>query len=169
MNYLDYSFWIMLSVFVSYVAFIWIRYGIQKSISDSFYRLIEDPKVPNVIGQSLFTFFCWGFAFPAIILGANFGSFLIPLAGGLICMVGVATAFKLKFEGILHTIAAIGGILLSQISIIFEFHNMYYVTILLAVYCLLIVIYKVQNKVFWIEIGSFLSICYLLGYQLYIL
>lgn len=153
---------IMLSVFVGYVMFITSQYGVLSSISESYYRLPDKLKF-------LFTIYCWGFAFPAIILGANFGSFLIPIAGGLICMVGVATAFKLKFEGILHTIAAIGGILLSQISIIFEFHNMYYVTILLAVYCLLIVIYKIQNKVFWIEIGSFLSICYLLGYQLYML
>lgn len=153
---------IMLSVFVGYVMFITLQYGVLSSISESYYRL------PNKL-KFLFTGFCWGFAFPAIILGANFGSFLIPLAGGMICMVGAATAFKLKFEGLLHTIAAVGGIILSQLSIIFEFHGMYYITILLALYCLLIVIMKVENKVFWIEIGSFLTICYLLGYELYIM
>lgn len=151
---------IMLTVFVGYVLFISTQYGILPSISDSWYHLPDKLKF-------LFTGFCWGFAFPAIILGVNFGSFLIPLAGGMICMVGVATAFKLKFEGLLHTIAAVGGIILSQLSIIFEFHSMYYITILLALYCLLIVIMKVENKVFWIEIGSFLTICYLLGYELY--
>ena len=62
MQFLIATFTLMFSVFISYVSFIWIKYGILPSISDSWYHLPENLKV-------LFTLFCWGFALPAAIIG----------------------------------------------------------------------------------------------------
>lgn len=171
MNYLDVSFCTMLSVFVSYVAFIWIRYDIQKSISDSFYRLIEDPKVPNVIGQSLFTFFCWGFAFPAIIIGVDLtDNVLMFLAGAGICFVGAAAAFKGdSMTHSVHMIGAYSGVLFSQLAIAFLF-KMYYVNIIFILFAILALVFRKKlkdNQVWWQEIAAFASILYVYAVKLY--
>ena len=55
-------FVLMVSVFVSYVGFIWGKYGVQTSISESYYTL---PEKQNF----LFVLFTFLFAFPAMILG----------------------------------------------------------------------------------------------------
>ena len=171
MNYLDYSFWIMLSVFVSYVAFIWIRYDVQKSISDSFYRLIEDPKMPNAIGQSLFTFFCWGFAFPAIIIGVDLtDNVLMFLAGSGICFVGAAAAFKGdKMTHNVHMIGAYSGVAFSQLAIAFLF-KMYYVNIVFILIAVLAQVFRKKlnyNHVWWQEIAAFVSMLYVYAVKLY--
>ena len=171
MNYLDYSFWIMLSVFVSYVAFIWIRYGVQKSISDSFYRLIEDPKMPNALGQSLFTLFCWGFAFPAIIIGVDLtDNVLMFLAGSGICFVGAAAAFKGdKMTHNVHMIGAYSGVVFSQLAIAFLF-KMYYVNIAFILIAVLAQVFRKKlnnNHVWWQEIAAFVSMLYVYAVKLY--
>jgi len=113
----------MLTVFVSYVSFIWIKYGVQRSISDSYYRL---PK--NL--QPLFTLFCWGFAFPAIIIGVDLtDNFLMFLAGAGICFVGAAAQFKEELTKGVHMIGAYGGVLFSQLAIAINFH-MYYMNVI---------------------------------------
>jgi hypothetical protein len=149
----------MLFVFLTYVPGVTLAYGFLPSISESYYRLPDKLKF-------IFTMFLWGFSFPAIMLGANFHSIYLPLAGGLLCMVGVATSFKVKLEGYIHAIVAIAAILLSQFSIGYEFH-LYYVNILFVLYSLLVILFKVENRIFWLEIGAFLSISYLLGNLIY--
>jgi hypothetical protein len=154
----------MLTVFVSYVSFIWIKYGVQRSISDSYYRL---PK--NL--QPLFTLFCWGFAFPAIIIGVDLtDNFLMFLAGAGICFVGAAAQFKEELTKGVHMIGAYGGVLFSQLAIAINFH-MYYMNvifILLAILFEVLGYYKImKNKIWWQEILAFLSICYVLGIQLH--
>ena len=147
---------IMLSVFISYVGFIWIKYGIQKSISDSYYRLPKKLK-------PLFYFFCLGFAIPAIILGDNL---LIVLAGSLICFVGAASAFKgnstTKWT---HMVGAYGGVLLSQIAI-WVYYDMWYITVTFIVLSGLMYILNVKDKIWWIELLAFSSICVVLGLNL---
>lgn len=177
MEYLTYLFWTMLSVFVSYVAFIWIRYGVQRSISDSYYRLTEDPKMPPLLAQSLFTLFCWGFAFPAMIIGLTLtDNFLIFLATAGIMFVGVAAAFKGdKMTKEVHMIGAYGGVLFSQLSIAFDFH-MYYVNVIFIVGAVLLQILNivkikkvslVKNPVWWQEILAFGAIIYVFGIALH--
>ena len=55
---------VMISVFLGYILYIIARYGVQSSVSQSFYVLPKNLKI-------LFTLFCWGFVFPAIILSSN--------------------------------------------------------------------------------------------------
>jgi hypothetical protein len=159
MTYLTISYSIMLVVFVAYVLFIWLKYGVQKSISDSYYIL---PKNINF----LFTLFCWGFAFPAVIIGVGLtNNFLMFLAGGGICFVGAAAAFKQELTKTVHMIGAYSGVAFGQLSIFFDFH-LYYVNIIFIVSVLIIQLLPsklVQNKIWWQEILAFLSICYVLG------
>ncbi len=164
MNYMDYSFITMLTVFVAYVSFIWIKYGIQRSISDSWYRLPEKEK-------PLFTLFCWGFAIPAIIIGTTLtDNFLMFLAGSGIAFVGAAAAFKEKMTKTVHMIGAYSGVAFSQLSIAFDFH-MYYMNIIffsIAIILEILGYFKIiKNKIWWQEILAFLTIVYVLGYQMY--
>ena len=148
-------FTLMLTVFISYLTFVVITYGVQTSISESYYRL---PKKINF----LFTFFCWGFAIPAIILGDNA---LMFLAGSGIAFVGAAAAFKDKMTNNVHMIGAYGGVLLSQISIWYNYH-MWYITIIFIILSGTLLLLKVKNKIWWVEVAAFLSICIVLYFNL---
>jgi hypothetical protein len=154
----------MLTVFAGYVSFIIGKYGILPSISESYYRL---PK--NL--TFLFTLFCWGFALPAAIVGLDLtDNFLMFFAGGGIMFVGAAAAFKEQFTKRVHFIGAAIGITAAQLSTAFDFH-MYYINVIFVVLALTILLGKylgkIKNYVWWIEMVAFLSICYVLGYQLY--
>jgi hypothetical protein len=154
----------MLAVFVGYVSFVISKYGILPSISESYYKL---PKSINF----LFTLFCWGFALPAVIVGVDLtDNFLMFLAGGGIMFVGAAAAFKETMTKKVHFIGATIGITAAQLSTAIDF-QMYYMNLVFVVLALTILLGKglgrIKNYVWWIEIMAFLSMCYVLGYQLY--
>jgi len=157
MNYSFVSFFVMLVVFVSYVLFIWIKYGVQESISDSYYRL---PNNYNFI----FTLFCWGFAIPAILAG---NTLLMFLAGSGIAFVGAAARFKEIMTKQVHMIGAFCGVIFSQLSIFFDF-KMWYINVVFIVGALIIILLKkqIKNYTWWIEILAFSLICYALGSKL---
>jgi hypothetical protein len=147
-------FIMMMTVFLSYVSFIWIKFGIQKSISASYYALPENLRF-------LFTLFCWGFAFPAIILGVEITP-LMFFAGAGICFVGAAPEIKDKWVYKHHMIFAISGIIFSQLAIYFGFHMLWLnmVSVALAV----IIPFLTKKYYFWwIELVAFSAICYALG------
>lgn len=148
-------FILMLTVFISYVTFVVIAYGVQTSISESYYRLPQRLKF-------LFTLFCWFFAIPAIILGDNA---LMFLAGSGIAFVGGAAAFKDKMTYEVHMIGAYTGVLLSQIAIWYNYH-MWYITIIFIILSGILLLLKVKNKIWWSEILAFLSICIVLYFNL---
>ena len=152
-------YFIMLTVFITYVGFIWSKYGVLPSISDSYYEL------PKKI-DFLFILFCWGFAFPAVIIGVDLtDNFLMFLAGGGIIFVGAAAAFNQELTQTVHEIGAFGGVIFSQLSIAFDF-KMYYVNVIFVVLGLLILLTKIKNRIWWLELVAFSSICYVLGKQL---
>lgn len=152
-------FFFMLAVFFGYVGFIWSKYGILPSISESYYRF------PDKLKQ-LFTFFCWGFAFPAIIIGVDLtDNFLMFLAGSGIVFVGAAAAFKQKVTKTVHFVGAGAGVVLSQLSIALDFHYYIFNAIFLAA-GLYVIFKKSPSKIWWIEIAAFLTISATLGYDL---
>lgn len=120
------------------IIYTWVilkRYGIQKSYSDSFYRLTEENEKYGVF----FTLFCWGFAFPAAILGSNV--YITPGAL-LICGVGVARAFKdNKWMNFTHQFLAYTGILWAMYGI-WVYYNMWYLTVTFAVGSILLFLFK---------------------------
>lgn len=146
----------MVTVFLTYIIFIWSKYGVQTSISESYYVLSKRL-------HPLFTFFCWGCAIPAIILGS---SALMFFAGAGIAFVGAATQMHEKFVRKIHVTAAIAGITFGHLAIIFQY-NMWWLTAIFIVLSLLIIIFKEKNYIWWIEIMAFLSICYALGTSIF--
>lgn len=143
----------MIVVFVGYVSYIWNKYGVLESISESYYRLPDNQKI-------LFTLFCWLFAIPAIILG---NTALMFVAGGGIAFVGAAAQFKQDMTKSVHYGGAIIGILFSQLSIFFDFHMLYVNIISLIITSILFIFHKkCINYFWWIELTAFASIVYTL-------
>ena len=147
---------ISVAIFLSYIGFIALKYGIQKSISESYYRLPSKQKV-------LFTLALWGFAIPVIILGGMLESWLLFLAGGLITLVGAAPAFKsLLMEYKAHMFGAYGGILLGLTALVVNF-NLWWL-VLIAVILAVIIKFTIKNYIWWIEVLAFFTV--LLGIYL---
>jgi hypothetical protein len=154
------SFTLMLTVFISYILFIWIKYGILPSISESYYRLPDKLKF-------LFTFFCWGFAIPTIIASDNL---LMFIAGSGIAFVGTAAQFKERITNNVHTIGAVIGVGFSQLSTYFDFHMLYVNIIFISLAAIILLLNKlkmVNNKVWWIELLAFSLMCYVLGIKIF--
>jgi len=154
MDYKINCFIMMVCVFISYVSFIWIKYGIQKSISMSYYALPDNLKI-------LFTLFCWGFAFPAIIAGVETTP-LMFFAGAGICFVGAAAQIKDKWVYKIHMTAAISGIIFSQLAIWLGYH-MPYVNLISIGLAILIPFLTKKYYFWWIELVAFSAICYTIG------
>lgn len=148
----------MVLVFISYVSFIWLKYGVQESISASYYAL---PKQYNF----LFTLFCWGFAIPAIIASIDVTP-LMFFAGAGICFVGVAAQINDKWVNKIHSTAAILGVLFSQLAIIFGYHMLLVSGISISIIALLKLL-KIKNQIWWIELVAFSAIVYTLGVSLF--
>lgn len=148
---------IMIIVFVSYVSFIWNKFGALPSISQSYYELPQNQKW-------LFTIFCWAFAFPTMIL-ANTTLMFFATSG--IVFVGAAAAFQEKMTKEFHVIGAVMGVILSQISIITDY-GMWPISLTFALLALpmLLLEDKFPNRVWWIEIMAFTSISIVLGLNL---
>jgi len=145
-------FALMVTVFLAYVTFIWSKYGIQKSISESYYML---PKKWNW----LFVAFCWLFAFPAMILG---GSYWMLFAGGGIVFVGAAAAMHTFPTRAVHLAGAIGGMILACLAMIFQYH-MWYIVPIVGVLALLALLLDKKHAMWWTELIVFTAISIVLG------
>lgn len=143
---------LMTLVFGVYVVWIYRRFGVLKSISESYYRLPGRQRY-------LFTLFCWGFAIPAMIVG---NSIPMVLAGVAIAFVGGAAAFKDSMTHTFHYFGALFGIILSQIAIIFNL-NLWPISAFAVIIALIIYLkYRKADPdspmIWWIEIVSFSSV-----------
>lgn len=145
-------FVLMVSVFVSYVSFIWGKYGVQTSISESYYTL---PEKQNY----LFVLFTFLFAFPAMILG---NSWLMYFAGGGIVFVGGNAAMHENPTRAIHLIAAIGGMILGCIAMIFQYHMWYMVAGIITLMPIAYLLDK-KNIMWWSELIIFTAISIVLG------
>lgn len=130
---------ISLIIFTAYVVGVWITFGVLKSISDSYY---------HIKNKWLFTIALQGFAIPVILAGENIWLFF---AGAGICLVGVASQFKLKQEGNIHYIAAVLGIIFGTIWLFVS--GLWYLGIALIV--LIILLRFVKNYTWWQEIAAY--------------
>jgi len=162
MGYVLFSYILMLTVFIGYVSWIWARYGVLPSISDSYYHL------PRNL-QPLFTLFCWGFSLPAIILGS---SGLMFFAGAGIAFVGAAAAFKEKMTAEVHITGAVIGVIMSQLAIWLQYGLWPLNLVFLGIAIPLVITRFIKkkdgseicpNRTWWVEILAFLLICIVLG------
>jgi len=161
---------LMITVFLYFISFILVRYGIQKSISHSFYRLKEDN-----LGV-LFTVYIVGFAYPATIIADNIW---ITSAAFLIMIVGIARDYRdSKVLTFLHLFGAYGGVALC-LGGIWLHYNLKFMSI--GMVASFIIIYALRkylpmaetieedgtvkkdySHIFWIEVVVYLSIAYVL-------
>ena len=126
-----------------YLSYIYFKFGVLSSISDSYYKIKE---------KGLFTIFIWSIAFPVAILG---NSFIMMLAAIFLAFVGAAPAFKEDMTEQVHVIGAIGGIILGYIGLIFQYHQL----IIPAIFGILaFAIRKKKNKTWWTEIAALMGI-----------
>jgi len=112
-------------VFHLYLILNFLRFKIiPPSISDTYYML---PKNVNF----WFTLFCWGYGIPIAIVSVNFvGTALMFYAGCSICFVGAASAFKdNSLTKKVHMWGASIAVILSQLSLIFEY-SMWYMSLI---------------------------------------
>ena len=149
-------FTLMVTVFVAYVLFIWIKYGIQKSISESYYML---PQRWNW----LFVAFTWLFAFPAMYLG---NSLLMLFAGGGIVFVGAAAAMHLQPTRTWHLTGAIGGMILGCLAMILQYH-MWYMVAGVAGAVLLAYLLDKKHFMWWTEVVIFTALSIALGCSIF--
>lgn len=145
------ALFIMLICFFGYTGFIAIKYGVQTSVSESYYRLQRNL-------QWLFTIATWGYALPAMFIGLEItGNGLVFLAGSGIAFVGAAPSFhKLGMERTVHTVGAIVGIT-AMLAFLFVVGAWYY-PILFGVLSLIAFFFDKKNLVWWVETAAFISI-----------
>lgn len=146
----------MVSVFLAYVGYIWAKYGVQTSISESYYVL---PKKDNW----LFVLFTWLFAFPAMILGNSWWMFF---AGGGIVWVGANAAMHQQPTRAIHLATAIGGMIMGCLAMIFQFHMWYLVVGILAAMITAFILDK-KHLMWWSEIAIFVAISIALGVSIF--
>jgi hypothetical protein len=141
-----------LLIFVTYVTYITYRFGVLPSISESFYKLNEFRK------GHFFTFFCFALS-TTMVLESYKSSPLYFFSGVGLAFVGVATRFKWSgaHTNIVHYLGAFVGIVSALAALYFE-SGMWIPATLFAFITALIVLFKIKNATFWIEIVAFLLI-----------
>lgn len=143
-------------IFSVYTISVVIKYGWLPSISESFYRL---PKKWNFI----FTFFCWGFSIPLMIVGLDqTGNVLMFLAPAGIAFVGAAAAFKGdKMTHDVHMTGASLGVIFSHLAIWLAYKEYLIGIAAFSLMMILILLTWMKFKVnyfFWIEVIAYVSI-----------
>lgn len=149
-------FSIIVISFFGYISYIYKKFGILPSISESYYHLPLKLKF-------LFTLFCYFISIPSMMLGILLkDSVLMLLAGISISFVGATSTFKDKLTRPIHIISAITGIILSNLAIMINFNLLYVSLIFLFLSVIIFLLRKkyFKNYVWWIEILAFLSIFY---------
>ena len=138
-------------IFSAYVGYIWFKYGVQKSISASYYKL-------KGWRQVFFTLVLWAFSMLVMIASESYKECynLMFFAGVGICFVGASPAIKSsKMTKLVHMIGAIGGILLGLAFLICIGQ---WVLVLNLAYIAIIIWCKAKNWMWWVETLMFFGI-----------
>jgi hypothetical protein len=139
---------IQILIFFSYLFFIYKKFGILDSISDSFYEL---EKV-NTILAPLFTLWTWGIGVPFVLTQTP----LLMISGVLMCLVGVIPFFKWGGAvSVMHASAAIGAIVFALAYQLIE-HGLWETGVAAIIVSFLLA--KVHNKTWWIEVACFVIV-----------
>lgn len=158
----DYQFFLLvisLLSFIAYFASISLKYGIQTSISTSFYTIEKHArkagKNPNRKWWFSAALFC--FAFPIIIVGVELQPIFF-FAGAAIIFVAAAPAFKsTHLQERVHIVSAVGGISLAVLGFLAMGTTLSYI----VAGCLLLGMgamkyYAIENLTWWVETYAFM-------------
>lgn len=139
--------------FFLYTGYITLRFGVIKSISESWYLLPKNQRV-------LFTLFIWSMAIPMVMYETS----LFFFSGASLAFVGAATMFKDDvMTKVIHYLGAVLGITLASIEL--ALNGIMYPIIIGLLSVLIFGGFKINNRIYWIEVIC--SICLIFGiYQL---
>ena len=133
--------------FVTYTVWVAARFGIQESISASWYKL-------NSSTWPLFTLFTWGTALPIIMM--DLGP-LYLLGGVCLTFVGVAGAFRdARFIKIIHNFSTYLAIFFLCLALALE--GIWWVPVFTAVFFTISKAIKLKNLIWWNEYIVYLLI-----------
>ena len=149
---IDYILVTLIAWFVVYIVFIWSRFGILKSISESFYRL-EEKKL-----GVLFTIFCFGLGFILMALVPILGKFMAVSATGAL-FVGAASRTKSKMAKIVHWAASGLLILGATLSLVCTF-NIWFPLGFAILSGLVFVVKPIKNPIWWFELLQIANILF---------
>ncbi len=138
----------------SFVTYISIKYGVQKSVSDSFYAKKHDFIFPIAI---IFT------AMPMMGVGAITNSIWLQLSALFMATVAATPKFKNKQEGIIHVIGALGAIIFGMLHILsvdFRLITQYVAILIIIISYILFRVFKLNNLTWWIENVAYYVIMY---------
>ena len=165
--------WIQLIFFFTPVSYIWWRYGVQKSISESYYKLREDHylnKVPKLIGAGdksdawVFSIFTFGTGLPMWLYTLEHDvhsttAILIGVSGFFMAGIGIASEFKRdNIVNIVHYLSATFAIAFAFIAIWYEQSDWMSAVLFLLGAAALKWGVRVKNFTWWVEIFAFLFI-----------
>ena len=129
-------------IFVSYIAYVWIKDGIQDSISES-YLVSEHP--------FLFPVFCLSIGYGSFFLAWQLGNIYLALSGISMASVGLLPDITIKKIRIKHYVVAIASVVFSQLAI-YHFGDLF-LNILFFVSGSTFYIFRWKIKeIWWIEI-----------------
>jgi len=129
-------------IFTSYVTYVTIKYGWLKSVSASYFYLK---------GKWLFTIILFAFS---ILLAIAGNTMLTVLAAAAICFSGAASNTKeLEMTEKVHNICSTAGIVLGAAALV-DF-KLWYIALILTIFAILTMKYKMKNHTFWIEIVAY--------------
>lgn len=139
-------------VFLSYIGFIVYRFGVLPSISESWYRLEPLRK------SYLFTLFCWSLS-TLMLFQTNETTAWFFASGAGLAFVGAATMFKWTgaYTDKIHGLGAVVGIVCALVGLGVEYNNWMPTALFVAVGTT-ISAFKLQNRIWWIEIAAFVSV-----------
>ena len=126
--------WLILSMIVFFGGTLFFQKTCTSlhSLSVSAYNLPKKYWIFSKNWNWTFLIFCWGYAFPMIVYCHTN---LMMFSGLCIMCVGLASRFRSNDEtSFIHQVFAAIGIILSQISIIVDYHN-YWIWILFLISC----------------------------------
>lgn len=131
--------------FSSYILYVVIRYGIQRSISQSYYNL------KNSFGKTkadvILFFFIFFTVVPIMIVSAKP---VMIVGGGILMLVGVAPAFNRQSQFLAHMIGSIVGIATGFMSLIFE-EGIIIIPSIMALFIIFSLLIKLNNYIWWVE------------------
>jgi len=134
-------------IFLSYVTFIYLRYGILTSISTSWYLLPKKQKI-------LFVLFCFSIGMLMIFHGGIF----FFLSGTGLLFTGAAAEYESKgaYTNIVHFVGAVISVIFAILGLWLDY-NIYFPLLVIPI-SLFIYLMKIKNYLWWMEIISFLFI-----------
>lgn len=139
--------YIQLFIFISFITYIMVKFGILNSISESWYKLEEEKKGKGII----FTLFLWSIGF-LMFFQTNGSSGLFFASGVGLIAVGAATQYKQKMTSTVHFSGAFSGLLFPLVAVWFE-RGLWYPLAGGAIIYLLSILFDIKNETWWLEVS----------------